>query len=112
MIDGRKEIFLDQKVQHLLHHNLFFDADFAKHSEEIYDTKKFPEKPLFYANFSSQTDDSLCETGKETGFFLVPIAVDLEDSEAIHEQYFEHILTRIENCTGETGWRIFSRIIN
>lgn len=94
-------VAFDKKVNHLLHHNLFFDADFSNHSEEIYDKKTFPEKPLFYANFSSKTDDSLCEKGKEVGFFLIPIAVDLEDSKEIHEHYFELLMSRIEHCTGE-----------
>ncbi len=94
-------VAFDKKVNHLLHHNLFFDADFSNHSEEIYDSKIFPKNPLFYANFSSKTDDSLCENGKEIGFFLIPIAVDLEDSKEIHEHYFELLMSRIEHCTGE-----------
>ncbi len=94
-------VAFDKKVNHLLHHNLFFDADFSKHSEEIYDSKIFPKNPLFYANFSSKTDDSLCEKGKEVGFFLIPIAVDLKDSQEIKERYFELVMDRIEHCTGE-----------
>ncbi len=89
------------KVKNLLHHNLFFDTDFELHAKEIYDTKELPKKPLFYANFSSKTDDSFCEEGKEVGFFLIPVAVDLEDNEEIHEKYFQIILDRIKKCTGE-----------
>lgn len=94
-------VAFNRKVKNLLHHNLFFDTDFEKHAEEIYDTPKLPTNPLFYANFSSLTDETLCEEGKETGFFLVPVAVDLEESEEIHEMYFEMILNRIKECTGE-----------
>ena len=94
-------VAFNRKVNHLLHHNLFFDTDFEEHAKEIYDTKELPKQPLFYANFSSKTDDSLCEEGKEVGFFLIPVAVDLEDNEEIHEKYFQLILDRIKKCTGE-----------
>lgn len=94
-------VAFNRKVKNLLHHNLFFDTDFTQHAEEIYDTKVFPEKPLFYANFSSITDHSLSPEGTDTGFFLIPVAVDLDDNEVIHEKYFEVIMDRIEHCTGE-----------
>lgn len=94
-------VAFNRKVKNLLHHNLFFDTDFELHAKEIYDTKELPKKPLFYANFSSKTDDSFCEEGKEVGFFLIPVAVDLEDNEEIHEKYFQIILDRIKKCTGE-----------
>ena len=93
-------VAFNRKVNHLLHHNLFFDTDFEAHAEEIYDTKVFPKKPLFYANFSSKTDDSLAPDGTEIGFFLIPLAVDLDDSEEIREKYFSIILDRIKKCTG------------
>lgn len=94
-------VAFNRKVKNLLHHNLFFDTDFELHAKEIYDTKELPKKPLFYANFSSKTDDSFCEEGKEVGFFLIPVAVDLEVNEEIHEKYFQIILDRIKKCTGE-----------
>lgn len=94
-------VAFNRKVNHLLHHNLFFDTDFEAHAEEIYDTKVFPKKPLFYANFSSKTDHSLAPEGMEIGFFLIPLAVDLDDSEEIREKYFRIILDRIKKCTGE-----------
>ncbi len=94
-------VAFNRKVKHLLHHNLFFDTDFEQHAKEIYDTQELPKKPLFYANFSSKTDETLCEADKEIGFFLIPVAVDLEDNEEIHEKYFQIILDRIKKCTGE-----------
>ena len=50
-------VAFDRKVPELQHHNLFFDTDFGKHAVEIYDDPQLPTKPLFYANFSSKTDD-------------------------------------------------------
>ncbi len=93
-------VAFDQKVPILQHHNLFFDTDFEQHAVDIYDEPKLPKKPLFYANFSSKTDADLCPEGKEVGFFLVPVAVDLEDNAEIHDHYFELIMSRIEENTG------------
>lgn len=94
-------VAFNRKVEGLLHHNLFFDTDFNEHAKEIYDSKEFPKKPLFYANFSSKTDDSLAPADKEVGFFLIPVAVDLDDNPEIHTYYFNLILDRIKECTGE-----------
>lgn len=93
-------VAFDKKVPELQHHNLFFDTDFGLHAEEIYDHPQLPTKPLFYANFSSKTDADLCPEGKETGFFLIPVAVDLEDNQEIHDEYFEMIMSRIEKNIG------------
>ena len=38
----------DKKLKNVDHHTLFFDVDFDKHAEAIYDSPKWPEKPLFY----------------------------------------------------------------
>lgn len=93
-------VAFDKKIPQLQHHNLFFDTDFGQHAVEIYDEPQLPKKPLFYANFSSKTDQDLCPEGKEIGFFLIPVAVDLEDNQEIHDQYFEMIMERIEKNTG------------
>lgn len=93
-------VAFDKKVPELQHHNLFFDTDFGQHAIDIYDDPKLPIKPLFYANFSSKTDLDLCPDGKEIGFFLIPVAVDLEDNQEIHDRYFEMIMDRVENNTG------------
>lgn len=93
-------VAFDKKVPELQHHNLFFDTDFEQHAVEIYDEPKLPTKPLFYANFSSKTDLDLCPEGKEIGFFLIPVAVDLKDSQEIHDRYFELIMDRVEKNIG------------
>ncbi len=93
-------VAFDKKVPELQHHNLFFDTDFGQHAVEIYDEPQLPTKPLFYANFSSKTDPDLSPAGKETGFFLIPVAVDLEDSQEIHDEYFELIMNRIQQNIG------------
>ncbi|GGX10842.1 phytoene desaturase family protein [Aquimarina muelleri] len=89
----------DKKLKNINHHNLFFDTDFEKHAKEIYDTPKWPEKPLFYANFTSVTDKKSAPEGMENGFFLIPLAPGIEDTEELREIYFEKIITRFEVLT-------------
>lgn len=89
----------DKKLQNVSHHNLFFDTDFEKHAEEIYDNPKWPSEPLFYANFTSITDLSTAPKNCENGFFLVPIAPGLEDSQMLRDEYFNKIITRFEEIT-------------
>lgn len=91
----------DSKLKNIEHHNLFFDTDFELHAEEIYDEPKWPTNPLFYANFPSVTDSSMAPDGCETGFFLVPIAPGLEDTPQLRTQYFDLIMARFQERTGQ-----------
>jgi phytoene desaturase len=91
----------DKKIKNVQHHTLFFDVDFEAHSEAIYDDPKWPKDPLFYANFPSITDTSFAPEGKEAGFFLVPLAPNLEDSETLREDYFKRIIDRFEKLTDQ-----------
>ena len=91
----------DKKLKNVDHHTLFFDVDFDKHAEAIYDSPKWPEKPLFYASFPSITDNSCSPVGKEAGIFLIPLAPDLDDSEQLREEYFEKIINRLESVTDQ-----------
>jgi len=91
----------DKKLKNVKHHNLFFDTDFDAHAVEIYDDPKWPTAPLFYANFTSLTDANSAPEGKENGFFLIPLATDLEDTEALRNKYFELIMDRFEKITGQ-----------
>ncbi len=92
---------INKKVKKLLHHNLFFDADFCEHSKEIYTTPSWPENPLFYVCTPSKTDQSVAPQGCENLFILMPVAPGIEDNEDIREKYFKLILKRIEKFTGE-----------
>ena len=91
----------DKKLNNIEHHNLFFDTDFDVHAKDIYDNPKWPKDPLFYVNFPSVTDNSMAPDGCETGFFLIPIAPDLEDTEELRSQYFDIIIDRFEKKTGQ-----------
>ena len=92
----------NKKLKNIEHHNLFFDTDFELHAKEIYDDPVWPKNPLFYANFPSVTDSSMAPEHCETGFFLIPIAPNLEDTPELREKYFNLILKRFEEKTQQT----------
>ncbi|WP_456314903.1 phytoene desaturase family protein [Pseudomonas shirazensis] len=89
----------NKKIENVTHHALFFDVDFNQHAADIYDNPKWPEAPLFYANFPSKTDETAAPDGMESGFFLIPLAPGIKDTEELREIYFEKIITRFETLT-------------
>ena len=91
----------NKKIENVNHHTLFFDVDFEKHSQQIYDTAQWPEEPLFYASFPSKTDASVSPEDKEAGIFLIPLAPGLDDIPEIREEYFEKIMDRFEEITNQ-----------
>ncbi len=92
----------DKKLQNVAHHNLFFDVDFDKHAQDIYDNPKWPKEPLFYANFTSVTNQNLAPQGCENGFFLIPIAPGIEDTQELRDEYFNIIISRFEKITKQS----------
>ena len=95
-------IGIDKKLKNTEHHNLFFDADFEKHAEEIYDKPKWPTHPLFYANVPSKTDLSMAPDGCDALFILMPIAPNIEDTPELRNHYLEKIIKRFEQKTEQS----------
>ncbi len=94
---------LNKKLRNVLHHTLFFDTDFTKHGNEIYANPQWPSNPLFYVSITTATDPSGAPEGCENMFFLIPVAAGLEqDSEELREQYFQKIVKRFEERSGES----------
>lgn len=93
---------VNKKLDKLLHHNLFFDKDFKQHAHEIYEDPQWPSQPLFYVCVSSKTDESSAPEGCENVFVLVPLAPDLEDTEELREKYYNIVMDRLEDLTGQT----------
>ncbi|MDI5887186.1 phytoene desaturase family protein [Flavobacterium yafengii] len=92
----------NKKIDNISHHALFFDVDFYQHAKDIYDEPQWPIEPLFYANFPSLTDKTAAPEGMESGFFLVPLAPGINDTEALREEYFEKIMDRFETLTQQS----------
>ncbi|MGB2476115.1 MAG: phytoene desaturase family protein [Flavobacteriaceae bacterium] len=93
---------LDKKLKNVSHHTLFFDVDFDAHAADIYDHPKWPEDPLFYANFPSITDDTMAPKGKEACFLLIPIAPGLKDTPELRKKYFDLVIDRMERLTDQS----------
>lgn len=92
----------NKKIKNISHHALFFDVDFYQHAKDIYDEPQWPKEPLFYANFPSVTDKTAAPEGMESGFFLIPLAPGINDTEALREEYFEKIMDRFETLTQQS----------
>ncbi len=92
---------VNKRLKNLRHHNLFFDEPLGPHADAIYKNPRWPEKPLFYASVPSITDPTVAPEGMENLFLLVPLAPDLEDSEAMREKYYGIIMDRLEKITGQ-----------
>jgi phytoene desaturase len=94
---------LNKKLTNVLHHSLFFDTDFGVHGKEIYTNPQWPANPLFYVSVTSVTDNTVAPEGHENLFFLIPVAAGLQgDTEELREKYFENIVKRFEERTGQT----------
>lgn len=91
---------VNKKLEGVEHHNLFFDTDFDKHSEDIYDTNKWPKEPLFYLSATSKTDITAPE-GCENLFILIPLSTEIEETEQIVDNYYEMVIDRIETRIGQ-----------
>ena len=92
---------VSKKIKKLAHHTLFFDEKLALHAKEIYKDPRWPTKPLFYVCCPSKTDKTVAPQGCENLFLLMPVAPGLNDGEAVREEYFNKMLTRLEAFAGE-----------
>lgn len=90
---------IKEKIPNLKHHTLFFENDLDLHTEEIYEDKKWPSKPLFYVCCPSKTDHNIAPEDSENVFLLMPIATGIEDSEQMREKYFIEMISRLEKQT-------------
>jgi phytoene desaturase len=82
------------------HHTLFFDEDLDRHGMDIYQHRRWPEKPLFYVSCTSKTDPSVAPAGCENVVILIPIASGSADDEAMRKHYFEIVAERIQRHFG------------
>lgn len=93
---------VSKKIKNVLHHNLFFDTDFNLHAAQIYDKPEWPTAPLFYACVPSVTDPSVAPEGCENLFLLIPVSTNIDENEEIKEKYFDLVIERMEQRTGES----------
>jgi phytoene desaturase len=93
---------VNRRLKNLLHHTLFFDEDFGRHAREIYETPRWPEKPLLYVSAPSVTDPTVAPPGGENLLILIPVAPGLQDTPQVRDHYYRLALERLERLTGQT----------
>lgn len=93
---------VNKKVDRIKHHTLFFDENLDDHAKDIYETPQWPQKPLFYVCCPSKSDESVAPEGHENLFVLMPLAPGITDTEEIRAHYFQLIINRLENFTGQS----------
>lgn len=87
---------IEGKIGNALHHNLIFSKDWKKNFSQIFDKPTWPEDPSFYICVPSKTDPSVAPEGKENMFVFVPIASDLEYTQAQISEYADRIISTIK----------------
>jgi phytoene desaturase len=87
---------LNKKLEGLEHHNLFFDADFNQHAEDIYEEPNWPDSPLFYVSVTSKTDSTVAPENCENLFILIPTAPGLVENQEVLNRYFDMVMDRME----------------
>jgi phytoene desaturase len=92
---------ISKSLKNLLHHNLFFDQDFADHTRQIYEHPSWPTNPLFYVCCPSKTDATVAPLGHENVFILIPVAAGLKEDDETRKRYFDQVITRLEELTGQ-----------
>jgi phytoene desaturase len=94
-------IGVKRKINSLTHHNYFFNDNWNDHFDQVFKTPKWPDNPNFYVCCPSRIDKDVAPKNMENLFFLVPVAPDLDDSDSVREAYFDKVLDKFENETGE-----------
>ena len=67
---------LDKSFSGLLHHNVFFGADYRASFDDIFKRGTAPADPSFYVNVPNRTDERLAPSGKDAVYVLVPTPND------------------------------------
>lgn len=92
---------LKRPLEKLAHHNLYFQADWNRHFDAIFNQPAWPEEPCFYVSCITKTDPEMAPPGRENVFVLVPVAAGLADDEATREEYARKMIRHVEKMTGE-----------
>lgn len=86
--------------QQLLHHNLLFDTDFARHSREIYYQPQWPADPALYISAATKTDTTCAPAEHENIIVLIPVAPGLEDTDEIRGHYRRYVTQKLSDFAG------------
>ena len=87
------------KISNLLHHNYFLGSNFKDYANNIFTSSISPQKPYYYVNASSISDESCAPDGCENLFILCPVP-DLrykkswEDKEELVDNIIERFIQK------------------
>jgi phytoene desaturase len=93
---------LNKKLNNFLHHNFYFNSDWDKYFDQLFENPEWPEDPSIYITVPSQSDPSLIPPGGELMTILVLVSPDLEDEESFREEYFDKVIEKVETIAGES----------
>ncbi|MCU0667201.1 MAG: phytoene desaturase family protein [Patescibacteria group bacterium] len=88
---------VDKKVTGLLHHTMFFDADWYGHFDKVFEHTEWSENPLFYVGTPSKTDPIVAPGGNENIIILAPMANGLNPTKKQKEDLIDSLIKRMEN---------------
>jgi phytoene desaturase len=89
-----------RKINNLIHHNYFLGSNFRDYADNIFTSSIAPQKPYYYVNASSKSDESCAPDGCENLFILCPVP-DLrykkswDDKEELANNIIEDLSSRI-----------------
>jgi phytoene desaturase len=92
----------------LLHHSLFFDADWHKSFSIIFEQQAVPKRPLFYVCTPSKSD-KVAPDGHESMFILIPTPAGVDIGEQAANMLVDQALLRIAERTAQTD--LIQRIV-
>ncbi len=90
-----------KRLDRLRHHTLYFDREWERHFAQIFDAPAWPDTPSYYVSVTSKTQPDVAPEGSENVFVLVPVACNLDDSDAQRDRYADKMLTHLETLAGE-----------
>lgn len=93
---------VNKKVPGLLHHTMFFDADWHGHFDQVFNKKEWSSRPLFYVSNPSKTDPTVAPRGTENIILLAPLANGLHPTKAQVDELVESLIARLESHTKTT----------
>jgi phytoene desaturase len=94
-------IGINKKITNILHHNLFFDKNLAKHADQSFNNSSWSEEPSIYVSCISKTEISSAPIGCENLVVIIPIGPGIKDNEEIRTKYFDIFLNKFQSNTGE-----------
>lgn len=75
---------VEGRLPELVHHNLFFTADWDRNFAEVFGyAPRVPDPASVYACMPSATDPSVAPAGSENLFLLIPVSPDAEDGRSV-----------------------------